>query len=274
MWILSKFLLPFCRYYSATILLLAGMGEKDAIWLAAVVACGNFVFSFIALFLVEKAGRLKLTLISLFGVIVALCLLAATFVLLKDESPKTAIRHFGDQCGQLKSCYDCLKDQSCGFCYFDAGNHKYLNSSCIKFDIKGSRPSLCNSTALHWTKTSCPTSYAWLAVLSMILYLAAFAPGMGPMPWAINAEIYPLWARSIGTASSTATNWFFNLLVSITFLHVIQLLSRPGAFVFYACLAAVGWVFIFLLLPETKGKSLEEVEDLFKENVIVRCRKK
>ena len=148
----------------------------------------------------------------------------------------------------------------------------YVNSSCLSFATSGIRPTLCNSTSLHWSEKSCPTSYAWLAVLSMILYLAVFAPGMGPMPWAVNAEIYPLWARSIGTASSTAVNWFFNLIVALTFLNLISLLSRPGAFLFYAGLAGIGWIFLLLLLPETKGKSLEDIEELFKGKMIVGCK--
>lgn len=262
------------RYYSATIIALAGISnEQTAIWLAAVVAAGNFVFSFVALFLVERAGRVKLTLISLFGVIVSLCFLATTFILIKDESPKTMLRYPADVCGKYSNCYDCVKHATCGFCYISPAQGSYVNGSCLAILDNKQSPPQCNSTNTHWIVGSCPTSYAWLAVLSMILYLAAFAPGMGPMPWTINAEIYPLWARSIGTASSTSTNWFFNLLVSLTFLNLINILSRPGAFIFYACLAAIGWVFTFLLLPETRGKSLEEIETLFKGRLIVRCQR-
>ena len=43
----------------------------------------------------------------------------------------------------------------------------------------------------------CPSDVAWIVVLGLCLYLFFFAPGMGPMPWTINSEIYPLWARSV-----------------------------------------------------------------------------
>ena len=237
------------------------------------MAAGNFVFTFVALFLVERAGRRKLTLASLFGVIISLCLLALTFILVKNESPKATVAYASDRCSQYSNCYDCVKDLKCGFCYENMKKNSYLNGSCLTVPST-LPPVLCNTTSLHWSGGSCPTSYAWLAVLSMILYLAAFAPGMGPMPWAINAEIYPLWGRSIGTACSTSTNWFFNLIVALTFLNVISLLSRPGAFIFYASLAALGWIFLFLLLPETKGKSLEDIEELFKgDTIIVACKR-
>jgi len=96
-----------------------------------------------------------------------------------------------------------------------------------------------------------------------MLYLLFFAPGMGPMPWTINAEIYPLWARSTCNSIATSTNWFFNFLVSMTFLTLTEILTRQGAFLFYSGLATVGLILFWWLLPETKGRSLEEMEILF-----------
>lgn len=52
--------------------------------------------------------------------------------------------------------------------------------------------------------------------------------GMGTMPWTVNSEIYPLWARSTGNACSSGVNWIFNVLVSLTFLHVAEFLTYHG----------------------------------------------
>lgn len=57
-----------------------------------------------------------------------------------------------------------------------------------------------------------------------------FIPGMGPMPWTINSEIYPLWARSTGNACAAGVNWTFNILVSLTFLHLAQYITYYGQF--------------------------------------------
>ena len=54
--------------------------------------------------------------------------------------------------------------------------------------------------------------------------------GMGPMPWTINSEIYPIWARSTGNAAATAVNWIFNLAVSMSFLTLTETLTRYGEF--------------------------------------------
>ena len=51
---------------------------------------------------------------------------------------------------------------------------------------------------------------------------------MGPMPWTINSEIYPLWARSTGNSASTFTNWICNLAVSMSFLSLTEAMTRQG----------------------------------------------
>lgn len=52
--------------------------------------------------------------------------------------------------------------------------------------------------------------------------------GLGPMPWTINAEIYPTWARSTGTSIATAVNWIINLVVSMTFLSLLEAITTYG----------------------------------------------
>lgn len=90
---------------------------------------------------------------------------------------------------------------------------------------------------------------------------------MGPMPWTVNSEIYPLWARSTGNACSSGVNWVFNVLVSLTFLHTAEYLTYYGAFFLYAGFAGLGLLFIYGCLPETKGKKLEEIESLFESRL-------
>jgi hypothetical protein len=60
---------------------------------------------------------------------------------------------------------------------------------------------------------------------------------------------------------ATISNWGFNLLVTVTFLSLIDLCGRAGAFLVYAVLTLVALVFTAMLVPETKGRSLEEIEE-------------
>jgi SP family galactose:H+ symporter-like MFS transporter len=101
----------------------------------------------------------------------------------------------------------------------------------------------------------------WLTVLSVAAYVAFFAVGLGPVFWLLIAEIFPLAVRGRAMSLATISNWGFNLLVTITFLGLIDLFGRVGTFLLYAVLTLIGLVFTAVLVPETKGRSLEEIED-------------
>src|ERR1700722_10889988 len=102
---------------------------------------------------------------------------------------------------------------------------------------------------------------AWITVLSVAAYVAFFAVGLGPVFWLLIAEIFPLAVRGRAMSLATISNWGFNLLVTITFLGLIDLCGRVGTFLLYAALTLVAIVFTAALVPETKGRSLEEIED-------------
>ena len=250
--------------------------EITIIWLAAAVAAGNFIFTLFSMPLIDKLGRRKLLLLSMFGVFLALCLLSGTFYKLEHDSPKvtlTAPKNLTKNCARYSLCFPCVNDNSCGFCYRHKENQVF-DGACLKMNTKmnAEQSKYCNETTysekdhgiLKWSDTVCPTNYAWLPVVSMIFYLAMFAPGFGPIPWAVNSEIYPLWARNISTSASTATNWVFNLIVSLTFLNLMQWLTNYGAFLLYAGITLIGLIFVAALLPETKEKKLEDIEELFR----------
>ncbi|KAM9854273.1 proton myo-inositol cotransporter-like isoform 2-T2 [Aulostomus maculatus] len=261
-------------YYSATILQMAGVrDDKQAIWLAAATSATNFVFTLVGVWLVERVGRRKLTLGSLIGTALSLALLAVGFLLSAQNSPPITLHPVDPQnstCRSYGSCERCMLDPNCGFCYRENSSGVY-NSSCLPVNQEstdhsawGQCSNLTEATASSlWAYNYCPTSYSWIVLMGLILYLAFFAPGMGPMPWTVNSEIYPLWARSTGNAYSAGVNWIFNVLVSLTFLHVAEFLTYYGAFFMYTGLVLLALLFVYGCLPETQGLQLEDMENLF-----------
>ncbi|XP_012732517.2 proton myo-inositol cotransporter [Fundulus heteroclitus] len=270
-------------YYSATILQMSGVrDDRLAIWLAGLTTLTNFLFTLLGVWLVERVGRRKLTLGSILGTCLSLSLLAVGFLMSAQHSPPVTVHPLdpamaNSTCSKYQMCEPCMLDPRCGFCYRENGS-TLLASSCVPVDKASTEHAAlgrCSNSTLmrdqtYWAYNYCPTSYSWLVLLGLVLYLAAFAPGMGPMPWTINSEIYPLWARSTGNACAAGVNWTFNILVSLTFLHLAQYLTYYGAFFLYSSMALLGFVFIYGCLPETKARRLEEIEALF-ENQLCSC---
>jgi sugar porter (SP) family MFS transporter len=102
---------------------------------------------------------------------------------------------------------------------------------------------------------------AWITVLSLAAYVAFFAVGLGPVFWLLIAEIFPLAVRGRAMSLAAISNWGFNLVVTVTFLGLVNLCGRSGTFLVYAVLTLVALAFTARLVPETKGRSLEEIED-------------
>jgi len=105
---------------------------------------------------------------------------------------------------------------------------------------------------------------AALAVISMMVYVAAFAISLGPIFWLMISEIYPLRIRSSTEGLSAAFNWGANLLVSLTFLTLVQQLGASWTFWMYGACSAAAWIFSYYRVPETKGKTLEQIEVFFR----------
>jgi sugar porter (SP) family MFS transporter len=104
-----------------------------------------------------------------------------------------------------------------------------------------------------------------IAIISLMSYVAAFAISLGPIFWLMNSEIYPLQVRSKAAGVGTMANWTSNFVISLTFLPLINLLGRTGAFWAYAVVGVFTLWFCWKLVPETKDRELEQIEAVFKE---------
>jgi sugar porter (SP) family MFS transporter len=102
--------------------------------------------------------------------------------------------------------------------------------------------------------------YGWLALTSLIVYIASFAIGLGPVFWLMIAEIFPLRIRSVAMAACTVANWTFNFVVAFTFLQLIATAGKGATFFIYAAIAIAALLFFARRVPETKGRTLEQIE--------------
>ena len=100
-----------------------------------------------------------------------------------------------------------------------------------------------------------------ILLIVILLYIVSFAIGLGPTYWLIADEVFPTRLRGAGSSISTVGNWTANLIISITFLTLINMLGKSITFWIYAAFAVVEIIFVWFLVPETKNKPLEEIED-------------
>ncbi|KAM0877963.1 hypothetical protein ACQ4PT_035156 [Festuca glaucescens] len=112
---------------------------------------------------------------------------------------------------------------------------------------------------------SCQGALGWFAVGGLALYIAFFSPGMGPVPWAVNSEIYPEEYRGMCGGMSATVNWVSNLIVAQTFLSIVGWVGTGPTFLIIAGIAVMAFIFVALYVPETKGLSFEQVDFLWKE---------
>ncbi|KAL2847286.1 hypothetical protein BJX68DRAFT_268149 [Aspergillus pseudodeflectus] len=99
--------------------------------------------------------------------------------------------------------------------------------------------------------------------LGTYLFGVFYSVGEGPVPFTYSAEAYPLYVRSYGMALATATTWLFNFVLAITWPSLRIAFKEQGAFSWYAGWCIVGWWLILMFMPETKGKTLEELDQVF-----------
>lgn len=134
----------------------------------------------------------------------------------------------------------------------------------------------------------------WFAIVFVWIYIAFFAISLGPLGWLIISEVFPLRVRGIGSSIGSLSNWLFNGVVAFTFFKIVKLFTASGkgiitqenlydaatnsftmntvdngnpagAFWFYAAIGILGLIWGYFYLPETKGISLEKIEEHWRQ---------
>ena len=116
---------------------------------------------------------------------------------------------------------------------------------------------LCAITGAFAAGTS---SVGGITAVALAAYVGGFAIGLGPIFWLIIAEIFPLAYRGRGMSVASMANWGSNLVVALLFLDLIRLLTPAGTFGLFAILTVAAFAFAWKFVPETNGRSLEQIE--------------
>uniref|UniRef100_A0A3B4A1B9 Solute carrier family 2, facilitated glucose transporter member 10 n=1 Tax=Periophthalmus magnuspinnatus TaxID=409849 RepID=A0A3B4A1B9_9GOBI len=127
-------------------------------------------------------------------------------------------------------------------------NETTINSGILP-EVKPSVSSPLNSTTANW-----------VVLLSLMAAVSAYSIGFGPMTWLLLSEIFPTEVRGRAFAFTSCFNWSAHVLVTFTFLHLIDAIGLPSLFLLYGTIAVVAAAIFCKILPETKCKSLEDID--------------
>ncbi|CCF58516.1 hypothetical protein KAFR_0E03650 [Kazachstania africana CBS 2517] len=106
------------------------------------------------------------------------------------------------------------------------------------------------------------TNNASLLIISLIIYVAGYASGLGTIPWS-SVEFLPTHLRSLGSSYISCSNWVSNSLISMTYLSLMKICGNEAMMVGFATVMFSCWFFTFFWYPEVKGLSLEEINKIF-----------
>ncbi|CAO2142520.1 unnamed protein product [Urochloa humidicola] len=158
-------------------------------------------------------------------------------------------RHFTVAVGVVKTCF--------------------ILVATLLSDRVGRRPLLLASAAgvavalAAVALTLCVPASPAACVASVLAFVAVFSVGLGPVVPTYSSEIMPLRLRAQGTSLGTAVNRVTCALVTMTFISLANWITMPGCFFLYAGVAAAACAFVYVQLPETSGRSLEDMDMLF-----------
>lgn len=110
----------------------------------------------------------------------------------------------------------------------------------------------------HWSTLN--QGHSWIGLVCLIVYIIGFAIGLGPVFWLMISEIYPLHIRSRAMSIASMFNWGANFIVTYYFLQMVNAIGRDYTFWVYAGMGVIATAYFLVKVPETKGRSLEQIQ--------------
>lgn len=131
--------------------------------------------------------------------------------------------------------------------------------------IIGMIPSLALAGCCFFFKAQLGHSAIYLSVLSIVFFIIFINISLSPLGWLLISEIFPLSVRGVGMSIGSLSHWGFNAIIAFTFLKMVDAMGVAGTFWVYAAVCVAGLVWGYYYIPETKGKSLEEIEEHWRQ---------
>ena len=242
-------------FYAPTIFEQSGIGTDAAFAQAVLVGLINVLFTLVAIVLIDRWGRKPLLLIGLSGIIVSMAICTygfsqATYQLQPESTHKI------EQISATDNSFDSRQlDPMLGVVYQSDLAFKQALQDAIGPRAARDHEGAFIKMASHMNAT--------LILIGILGFVASFAMSLGPVMWALFAEIFPNQLRGVAISCVSMVNSLVSFSVQLIFPLELSVLGAALTFLSYGIFALIGLVLVAWLLPETKGKTLEEIELLF-----------
>lgn len=106
-------------------------------------------------------------------------------------------------------------------------------------------------------------NYGWIPIVSLVFFIIFFSLGLGPIPWLIMGEILPFNVKKLSSIMVSSFNWFCAFIIITIYHNLIVLIGSSVMYLLFSLICVSCAIFNLIYLPETKGKSFQEIEELF-----------
>jgi len=232
-------------FYATSIFKQTGIGTDAAFSSGILLSSVTVIFTFIAMYLIDRAGRRPLLLVGTAGIALSLLLCAFGFSQATYQLKLQDISQFKFE-----------KSQN----LIPLAGNIYENDVDFKEEMKtilGNRTYKKNDGIILEAATQIN---ATLVLVGILGFIACFAFSLGPVMWVLLSELYPIKYRGIAIGIVAFVNSFISSAVQLVFPWELSNLGNAMSFFIFGAIALVGFFVLLKILPETKGKSLEELE--------------
>jgi len=235
-------------FYAPMIFEQTGIGTDASFIQAALVGVTNLGFTIVAILTIDKFGRRPLLIIGMIGIAISLFLLSYGFSEATYTLTDSAITNLPVEIDKTKIIQ--LQDRV----FENDLNFKEALVSTLGEEVAGSYESTLITASAKMNTV--------LILIGIIGFVGAFAMSIGPVMWVLFSELFPNKIRGIAISFVGLINLAVAFLVQLLFPWQLAQIGNTNTFLFFGVFAVIGLVLIWIKVPETKGKSLEELEEL------------
>ena len=234
-------------FYATSIFKQTGIGTDAAFSSGVLLSTISVIFTFVAIYLIDRMGRRPLLLIGTAGISVSLFICAYGFNQATYQLIEKDINQF-----------EFLNSEK----LISVADKVYTNDVDFKNEIKtilGTNVYGKNDGAILEAASKINSTLILIGILG---FIACFAFSLGPVMWVLLSELFPIKYRGLAIGSIAFVNSFISSVVQLIFPWELSNLGSSTTFLIYGVFALFGLMFIISKVPETKGKSLEELEQI------------